>query len=53
MRSGFLTEAARRGIPMADAMDMSDHRDERSVAGYWAAEDALRNPAARLRDTGD
>ncbi|MBK1668177.1 hypothetical protein CKO28_09020 [Rhodovibrio sodomensis] len=50
LRAGFLTEAARQNITMIDAMQMSDHASERSVVGYWQAQQVLRNPAGGLLD---
>ena len=51
LRSGFLTESGRRGIAQVDAMALSRHRSLAVAHGYYEAAFALRNPAARLRQT--
>ena len=50
LRSGFVTEASRRGIPLAQIMAMTEHRSISSVLGYVRVGEAIRNPAARLMD---
>ncbi|MFW6012269.1 MAG: site-specific integrase [bacterium] len=50
LRSGFITEAGRRGIPLPDAMALSRHRSLRVAAGYHQAGSVTRNPAAHLVD---
>jgi integrase len=53
LRAGFLTEAARQNITMIDAMQMSDHASERSVVGYWQAQEVMRNPAGDMLARAD
>lgn len=48
LRSGFLTQCGRDGVPLAEAMKMSLHRDVTVAMGYHEAGAALKNPAARL-----
>ena len=50
LRSGFITEAGRRGIPLPDAMALSRHRSLQVAAGYHQAGSVLENPAAHLVD---
>ena len=46
LRSGFITEAGRRGIPSAATMALSGHRSTRVFNGYYQSGDVLNNPAA-------
>jgi integrase len=48
LRSGFVTEAGRQGIPLPAVMAMTEHRSVASVIGYFQAGSAEDNPAARL-----
>jgi integrase len=48
LRSGFITEAGRQGVPLPAVMAMSDHRSVPTVLGYFQAGTALNNPAATL-----
>lgn len=48
LRSGFVTEAGRQGIPLPAVMAMTEHRSVASVIGYFQAGAAENNPAARL-----
>lgn len=48
LRSGFLTESGRAGVPLADAMALSGHRSVPVAVSYFRAGSVLRNPAARL-----
>lgn len=48
LRSGFVTEAGRKGIPLPAVMAMTEHRAVASVIGYFQAGSAEDNPAARL-----
>lgn len=50
LRSGFVTEGARRGVALPALMAMTDHRSVASVVGYYQAGGVLDNPAARLAD---
>lgn len=48
LRSGFVTEAARQQVPLADTMALTGHRTVAAVLGYHRQASALRNPAAHL-----
>lgn len=48
LRSGFVTEAGRQGIPLAAVMQMTEHRAVSSVIGYFQSGGSVSNPAARL-----
>lgn len=48
LRSGFVTEASRQGVPLPAIMQMTEHRAVASVMGYVQSGDAANNPAARL-----
>jgi integrase len=48
LRSGFVTEAGRQGVPLPAVMAMTEHRSVASVLGYFQAGAAEDNPAARL-----
>ena len=50
LRSGFVTEAGRRNIPLPDTMALTGHHSVATVLGYFRADTALNNPAARLMD---
>lgn len=53
LRSGFVTEAARQQVPLADTMALTGHRTVAAILGYHRQASALRNPAAQLlRPTG-
>lgn len=48
LRSGFVTEAGKQGIPLPAVMAMTEHRSVASVIGYFQAGAVEDNPAARL-----
>ena len=48
LRSGFLTEAARRGVPLPEAMRQSQHRSVQQAARYYNDAEARLGVAARL-----
>ena len=48
LRSGFLTEAARRGVPLPEAMRQSQHRSLQQAARYYNDAEARLGAAARL-----
>lgn len=50
LRSGFLTEAGRRGVPLKTAMDLSGHASAATAMGYMRAGELASEPAARLLD---
>jgi integrase len=52
LRSGFITEAARAGLPIEAVMRLTLHRSRDQVAAYYHELDLHRNPATRLRDGG-
>jgi integrase len=49
LRLGFITESARQGISLPEAMALSGHRSLRVALGYYRAGEVPRNRAARLR----
>ena len=49
LRSGFVTEAGRR-LPLADTMALTGHQSVNTVLGYFRADSALNNQAARMLD---
>jgi len=48
LRSGFVTQAARQNVPLAEAMALTGHTSPASVIGYFRAAEASRSSAARL-----
>ena len=48
LRSGYLTEAARQGIPLQEAMALSRHRSVQQAADYYNGAEIERGRAARL-----
>jgi len=50
LRSGFVTEAARQGIPIGETMAMTGHASVATVVGYFRSAEVLRSAAARLLD---
>lgn len=48
LRSGYLTEAANRGIPLPEAMQQSQHKSLTQAASYYNNPDRKRGRAARL-----
>jgi integrase len=48
LRSGFVTEAGRQGVPLAEIMTMTGHTSVASVVGYHSAGAASTLRAARL-----
>lgn len=49
LRSGFVTEAGRSGVPLGDTMAMTGHRSTASLVGYFRHDKAAAK-AARLLD---
>ncbi|MGU3541011.1 site-specific integrase [Methylobacterium sp. A54F] len=45
LRAGFITSAAERGVDMARIMDVSGHRDPRTVVGYIRRANAFKDHA--------
>ncbi|KQZ91797.1 site-specific integrase [Agrobacterium tumefaciens] len=48
LRSGYLTEAANRGIPLPEAMDQSKHRSIQQASRYYNSASQRSGRAARL-----
>ncbi|MQB40291.1 tyrosine-type recombinase/integrase, partial [Rhizobium sp. ICMP 5592] len=48
LRSGYLTEAANRGIPLPEAMQQSLHKSVTQAASYYNNADRKNGRAARL-----
>lgn len=48
LRSGFMTEAARNGAPLGDAMALSGHANRDVAGGYYREADIMLNSAAQL-----
>jgi integrase len=48
LRSGYLTEAANRGIPLPEAMEQSRHRSVQQASGYYNNATRRSGKAARL-----
>ena len=52
LRSGFVTEAGRQNVSLADTMALTGHQSVPTVLGYFRAEAAILNKGARLLDEG-
>lgn len=48
LRSGYMTEAANRGIPLPEAMEQSRHRSVQQATAYYNAANRRSGRAARL-----
>lgn len=48
LRSGFVTEAGRQGVPLAEVMAMTEHRSVGTVMGYFQAGSLLNIKATTL-----
>jgi integrase len=48
LRSGFVTEAGRQGVPLGEVMAMTEHRGVSTVMGYFQAGSLLTSRAATL-----
>ena len=48
LRSGYLTEAARRGVALPEAMQQSQHRSVQQAASYYNDAERVRGRAVRL-----
>jgi integrase len=48
LRSGFVTEAGRQNVPLAETMAMTGHHSVATVLGYFRAESTVHSGAARL-----
>ena len=50
LRSGFVTEAGRRNIPIGDVMAMTEHRKVDTVLGYYRSGELGANVVSNLLD---
>lgn len=48
LRSGFVTEAGRQGVPLGEVMAMTEHRSVGTVMGYFQAGTLLDSRASQL-----
>jgi len=48
LRSGFVTEAGRQGVPLGEVMAMTEHRSVGTVMGYFQAGSLLNSKATSL-----
>ena len=48
LRSGFVTEAGRQGVPLGDVMAMTEHRSVTTVMGYFQAGTLLHSRVTDL-----
>ncbi|NSY20099.1 tyrosine-type recombinase/integrase, partial [Neorhizobium sp. AL 9.2.2] len=48
LRSGYLTEAANRGVPLPEAMEQSRHRSVQQASSYYNNASRRTGRAARL-----
>lgn len=48
LRSGFVTEAGRQNVPLAEVMGMSGHHSASTALGYFRSESAMASSAANL-----
>ncbi|WP_413704238.1 tyrosine-type recombinase/integrase [Pseudomonas sp. Pseusp16] len=53
LRSGFVTEAGRQGVPLGEVMAMTEHRSVNTVMGYFQAGSLLSSRATRLLEEED
>jgi len=50
LRSGFVTEAGRKGKPIGDVMQLTTHKSVTTVMRYYQAGNIINNSAANLAD---
>lgn len=48
LRSGFVTEAGRQGMPLGEVMAMTEHRSVGTVMGYFQAGSLLGSKATEF-----
>ncbi|MCK9509218.1 MAG: site-specific integrase [Pigmentiphaga sp.] len=53
LRAGFVTEAGKQRIPLAETMAMTGHSSVATVMRYFRAGEAISSQAARLMDHGE
>ncbi|WP_438308556.1 site-specific integrase [Pseudomonas guariconensis] len=51
LRSGFVTEAGRQGVPLGEVMAMTEHHSVSTVMGYFQAGSLLGSRASQLLST--
>lgn len=51
LRSGFVTEAGRQGVPLGEVMAMTEHRSVSTVMGYFQSGSLLGSRASQLLST--
>jgi integrase len=51
LRSGFVTEAGRQGVPLGEVMAMTEHRSVSTVMGYFQAGSLLGSRATLLLES--
>lgn len=50
LRSGFVTEAGKRRVPLGDVMALTEHRQAATVMGYYRSGELFNSPVATLLD---
>ena len=50
LRSGFVTEAGKQGIPLGQTMAMTGHRSVLTIMGYYQSGELAASRAAHLLD---
>ena len=50
LRSGFVTEAGRRKVPLGDIMALTEHRQAATVMGYYRTGELFESEVATLLD---
>lgn len=53
LRSGFVSEAGRQGVPLGEVMAMTEHRSVPTVMGYFQAGTLLNSRASALLDADE
>ncbi|MBP9738046.1 MAG: site-specific integrase [Rhodoferax sp.] len=53
LRSGFVTEAGRQNVSLAETMALTGHHSVATVLGYFRSESSLTSRAARLMESSD
>lgn len=53
LRSGFVTEAGRQGVPLGEVMAMTEHRSVATVMGYFQTGSLLSSRATELLPKAD
>ena len=50
LRAGFVTEAGRQNMSLAETMAMTGHQSVATVMGYFRSESSLNSKASRMLD---